>query len=169
MVFSVCSRSVCCFSVSSKWSRTHPFLCQKHLNHLKAISQLSQTQGSLGTAESEPRIQDLDTNGDFDQNTADDTSRTLTPLSSRQPSAPFQFSTVVPPQSASFGSVNPMVGLGVGDEQQYATMLANLTGDLFSDSAPARSGMKRPAENVDAGGEPMDEHQAKRGRFDVGE
>jgi hypothetical protein len=62
-----------------------------------------------------------------------------------------------------------MAGLGVSDEQQYATMLANMTGDLFSDPSSARSGMKRPAESAEAGGEPMDEHQAKRGRFDATE
>lgn len=54
-----------------------------------------------------------------------------------------------------------MAGLGVGDEQQYATMLANMTGDLFSERT---IGMKRPAETAEP--DSLDEHQAKRGRFD---
>jgi len=133
------------------------------------MSQLSQIQRDLGSADSEQRIKELDANSNFTQNSVDDIFHTLAPPSTQQSSSSFSFSSSTGPSSASFGSVNPRAGLGVDDEQQYANMLANMTGDLFSDSSSARSGMKRPAESVEAGGEPMDEHQAKRGRFDAPE
>jgi hypothetical protein len=131
------------------------------------MSQLSQIQRDLGSADGEQRIKELDSNGSFTQNSAEDTSRALVPPGGQQESSSFSFSSSTGPSFTSFGPVNPMAGLGVGDEQQYATMLANMTGDLFSDPSSARSGMKRPAESIDEGGELMDEHQAKRGRFDV--
>jgi hypothetical protein len=141
---------------------------QKHLIHLKAMSKLSQTQRGLGSADGEQRIKELNADNTFTQSAMDDISRVLAPPSTQQqPSSPFSFFSSTGSSSASFDSVNPVAGLGVGDEQQqYATLLANMTGDLFSDSSSPRSGMKRPAESVEAGGEPMDEHQAKRGRFD---
>jgi hypothetical protein len=104
------------------------------------MSQLSQIQRGLGTADGEQRIKELDANGNFTQNSVDDTSRALAPSGGQQPSSSFSFSSSTGPSSVSFGSVNPMAGLGVGDEQQYATMLANMTGDLFSDQSSARVG-----------------------------
>jgi hypothetical protein len=134
------------------------------------MSQLSRIQRDLGSADGEQLIKEVNADNNYTQSSIDDISRVLGPPSTQQqPSSPFSFFSSTGPSSASFGSVSPMAGSGVGDEQQYATMLANMTGDLFSDSSSARSGMKRPAESVEAGGEPMDEHQAKRGRFDVPE
>ncbi|KIM28664.1 hypothetical protein M408DRAFT_138020 [Serendipita vermifera MAFF 305830] len=134
-------------------------MLEKHLNHLKAMSQLSQIPRNLGPGDGEQRIKEVDANGNYKQ---EEPNRSLMPPtpSTSSPFPPTTFISGTP--STSFGSVNPMAGLGVGDEQQYAAMLANMTGDLFSDRT---IGMKRPAETAEP--DSLDEHQAKRGRFEA--
>ncbi len=102
--------------------------------------------------------------GDFDRLTEVNDNHTFKPEDQDSsfmppgPSTPFSISTFIP----GMPGLNPIAGLGVADEQQYASMLASMTGDLFSDPS-TRLGVKRSAQDdPDA-----EDHPSKRSRFET--
>jgi hypothetical protein len=128
--------------------------------HLKAMSQLSQVPRGISD-ESTEQMKEIANNV---QTFKSDEGVRSAPGSASTPFGVNNFMTTG--QSVSFGSINPIAGLGVGDEQQYASMLATMTGDLFSDPASRTIGIKRSAQdNPDT--ELIDEHPAKRSRFET--
>ncbi|PVF93590.1 hypothetical protein CPB86DRAFT_715044 [Serendipita vermifera] len=136
-------------------------MLEKHLMHLKAMSQLSQIPRSI-TDDSTDQMKEIANS--VQQFKSDEAIRSGPPSASSAPFAVNGF--MAPGQPVSFGSINPIAGLGVGDEQQYASMLATMTGDLFSDPTSRTIGIKRSAQdNPDA--DLIDEHPAKRSRFET--
>lgn len=115
------------------------------------MSQLSQVPHPL--ADNTERLKEVDEPSGLK---TDDSSRSVAPSTSFQVDPFFSNSPTV------FSSINPIAGLGVADDQ-YASMLSNMAGDLFSNSSTI--GVKRPAQDADK--DAFDGHPAKRGRFET--
>jgi hypothetical protein len=114
------------------------------------MSQLSQIPRSL--TDNTERIKEVDDSSGLKM---DDPSRSSTS---------FPVDTFFSNSPTVFSSINPIAGLGVADDQ-YASMLSNMAGDLFSNSSSS-IGVKRPAQDgIDKDG--FDPHPSKRGRFET--
>lgn len=124
--------------------------------HLKAMSQLSQNIPRGITGGDSNLLKEVAENQTFKPEEQSSSFLSATP------STPFALGSLLTP-SPRLSSINPATGLGIPDEQQYASMLATMTGDLFADSS-IRIGMKRSARDD---GDPGDEHPSKRSRFET--
>jgi hypothetical protein len=122
--------------------------------HLKAMSQMQQIPRGLPGSDV-GQLKEVNDNQIF---RPEDQGTSFMPPG---PSTPFSISTFMP-GTPGLGYINPIAGLGVADEQQYASMLAAMTGDLFADPS-ARIGVKRSAQDDPD----TEDHPSKRSRFET--
>ncbi|KAG8810889.1 kinase-regulated stress-responsive transcription factor skn7 [Serendipita sp. 399] len=128
-------------------------MLEKHLNHLKSIQQLSHIPRSL---EDSGRLQEVVETTDSAFQTKEESSVQY-PANSAYPINSF----------TNPGTMTSLSGLGPNEEQQYATMLANMSGDLFADSPGRSINLKRAAPDpAEPESNLEQQHPSKRGRFD---